>query len=82
MSKICCTVDASFGNLQALLDSELERAGVAEPENSDVGAGYVSKLELLRTAEFPGALIVRAGVSMRCGTDDSVYVYRFCATRT
>ncbi len=70
-------LDASLGSLEARLDSELERAGVAEPEGSDVGAGYVSSVELLRTAEFPGALVVRAGVSVRCGSDESVYVYRF-----
>lgn len=75
-------LDASFGNLEARFNSELEQAGVAEPENSEVGTGYISKLELLRTAEFPGALVVRAGVSVHCGTDDSVYVYRFSDTRT
>jgi hypothetical protein len=75
-------LDANFSNLEARLGAELDRAGLTEPEGTEAGTGYVSKLELSRPAEFPDALIVRAGISVECGADDSVYVYRFSDKRT
>jgi hypothetical protein len=74
-------LDADFSNLEARLDAELEQAGLTEPEGTEVGTGYVSKLELSRPGGFSDALIVRAGVSVDCGSDESVYVYRFSDTR-
>jgi hypothetical protein len=74
-------LDAAFGSLETQLDAELEHTELTKPQGSDVGLGYVSRLELSRPAEYPGALVVRAGVSVECGTDDSVYVYHFSDTR-
>ena len=75
-------LNADFSNLETRMNAELEQAGLIQPEGTEVGTGYVSKLELSRPAEFPDALVVRAGVSVECGSDDSVYVYRFSDTRT
>ena len=39
-------LDATFSNLEAQLDTELDRAGLSEPENLEVGLGYTSRLKL------------------------------------
>ncbi len=70
-------LDATFSNLEAQLVTELDRAGLSEPENLEVGFGYVSRLKFSRPTEYPGALVVQAGISVECGIEDSVYVYRF-----
>jgi hypothetical protein len=44
--------------------------------------GYVSKVMLSRPSEYPGGLVVRAGVSAGCGNDESVYVYNFAPARS
>ena len=75
-------LDAGFSDLQTRMNAELEQAGLTEPEGTEVGTGYVSKLELSRPAEFPGALVVKAGVSVGCGNDESVYVYSFAQARS
>ncbi len=74
-------LDAASPGLEAQLSAELWRAGLLAPENVE-GAGYVSKLKLSRPGEYPGALVVQAGISVPCGSDESVYVYHFSNTRT
>jgi len=74
-------LDAGFSNLEALLNAELKQAGLAAPEHTDVLTGYVSRLVLSRQAEYPGALVVQAGVSVGCGNDEPVFLYRFSDTR-
>jgi hypothetical protein len=74
-------LDAGFSNLEARLNAELKQAGLAAPEHTDVLTGYVSRLVLSRQAEYPGALVVQAGVSVGCGNDESVFLYRFSDTR-
>ena len=72
-------LDADFSNLEARLNAELQQAGLAEPELPNHGFGYVSKVTLSRPA---GVLLVKAGVSVGCGNDESVYIYRFADART
>jgi hypothetical protein len=74
-------LDAASPGLEAQLSAELWRAGLLAPENVE-GAGYVSKLKLSRPGEYPGALVVQAGISVPCASDESVYVYHFSNTRT
>src|SRR5580700_686404 len=74
-------LDADFSNLEARLNEEIQQAGLAEPELPDYGFGYISKVTLSRPSEYPGALVVRAGVSVGCGNDESVYVYNFAPAR-
>jgi hypothetical protein len=54
-------LDAGFSNLETRLNAEVGRAALLEA--SDFHFGYVSKLMLMRPVEYPGALVVRAGVS-------------------
>jgi hypothetical protein len=75
-------LDADFSNLETRLNAELRQAGLAEPELPDYGFGYISKVTLSRPAEYPGALVVRAGVSVGCGNDESVYVYNLAPARS
>jgi len=71
-------LNAAFPGLEARMTAELSRAGLLEPETLDpMTTGYVPPLKLLRPAEIPGALIVQAGISVPCGDDESIYVYRF-----
>jgi hypothetical protein len=74
-------LNADFSNLETRLNAELRQAGLAEPEDPSVGFGYISRLKLTRPAEYPEALVVRAGVSAGCGNDESVYVYHFSQKR-
>jgi hypothetical protein len=75
-------LNADFSNLETRLNAELRQAGLAEPEDPSVGFGYISRLKLTRPAEYPEALVVRAGVSAGCGNDESVYVYHFSQARS
>jgi hypothetical protein len=74
-------LNADFSILETRLNAELRQAGLAEPEDPNVGFGYVSRLKLTRPAEYPEALVVQAGVSAGCGNDESVYIYRFSQKR-
>jgi hypothetical protein len=72
-------LDEQYQGLEAELRTGLLRAAVLEPDKPAAEAGYVSSVKLLRPAEFPGALVVEAGFTVPCGSDASVYVYRFTA---
>src|ERR1039457_767839 len=74
-------LNADFSNLEARLNAELRQAGLAEPEDPNVGFGYISRLKLTRPVLYPEALVVEAGVSVGCGHDESVYVYHFSQKR-
>jgi hypothetical protein len=70
-------LDAGFATLQDRLKAELSRAGVLPPANGEDEYGYVGRLELSRPSEFPEALAIIEGISVPCGTADSVYVYDY-----
>jgi hypothetical protein len=75
-------LDADFSNLETRLNAEIQQAGLAEPETPNYRFGYVSNVKLSRPNEYPGALVVRAGVSVGCGNDESVFVYNFAQARS
>ncbi len=55
------------------LAADLQHAGL-------IGTGgRIDSVKLSRPAEFPDALVVTAGITVPCGVDTSVYVYRFAA---
>jgi hypothetical protein len=62
-------LDARFALLQAQLSAELWRSGLMD----------VAQLKFVRPPHYPGVLLVQAGVSVPCGTDDVVFLYRFTA---
>ena len=70
-------LDREYQGLEAQLTSELWKAGVLARDWPGADAGYVSPVKLSRRAEYSGALVVQAGVTVGCGSDVSVYVYRF-----
>ena len=74
-------LNADFSNLEARLNAELRQAGLAEPEDPNVGFGYISRLKLTRPVEYPGALVGQADVSAGRGNDESVYIYRLSQKR-
>ena len=60
-----------FRHLEATMQGELRKAGLP-----DLGFGHVG-IELKWQPEVPDALFAVARVSVGCGTDDSIYIYRF-----
>lgn len=72
-------LDQGYQGLEAQLTAELRRASVLEPEKPSAEAGYVASVKLSRPAEYPGALLVEAGVTVPCGFDVSIYLYHFTA---
>lgn len=75
-------LDAEFPSLEARLTADLQRAGLLEPEKATADAGYIASLKLSRAAEYPGGLMVQAGITVPCGSDGSIYLYHFTtATR-
>src|SRR5258708_37259327 len=58
------------------LMAELKKAGLTSTEPSlEMGFGYVTEIEISRPENYPGALAVRTGLSIPCGTDESWYIY-------
>jgi hypothetical protein len=72
-------LDREDRGLEARLTAELERAGVFEPEKPGADVGYVSSVKLTRPADYSDALVVEAGIRVPCGSDVSIYLYRFLA---
>ncbi len=70
-------LDVRFPLLQSQLTAELWRAGVIEQSQLVQRVGDISELQLLRPAEYPGVLLVQTGVTVPCGADQVVFVYRF-----
>jgi hypothetical protein len=73
-------LDREYRGLEAQLTAELQRAGAFETEKPSAEAGYVGLVRLSRPPEYPGALVVEASVTVPCGSDASIYVYRFTAS--
>ena len=72
--------------LKSKWSSELESSGLTPPEIDESDPrfamrefvyGYVGRLELLRPKEYPQGVVIIAGVSVDCGSDDTVYVYDY-----
>ncbi|MGH9613954.1 MAG: hypothetical protein ACRD4P_12825 [Bryobacteraceae bacterium] len=61
-------LDAAFPGLETRMPAELSRACLLQPEKLDPITGYIWRLKLSRPAEFPGALIVEAGISVAAAT--------------
>ncbi|MGA2740431.1 MAG: hypothetical protein ABSG65_23715 [Bryobacteraceae bacterium] len=70
-------LDREYQGLGAQLTAELWRAGLTEPEKPSAEAGYVSSVNLSRPMEYPGVLMVEAGVTVPCGFDVSIYIYHY-----
>jgi hypothetical protein len=74
--------------LDSTMESELRQAGLDLPDDPDPPSaddpfggprfGYAT-VKLTRLPELPDTIIVTAGVSIPCGVEDAVYVYRFDA---
>jgi len=73
-------LDREYQGLEAQLTAQLRKAGVLAPDKPSAESGYVSFVKLSRPPEDPGALlVVEAGVTVPCGSDVSIYLYRFRA---
>ena len=70
-------LDADNSALQTHMKAELLRAGVLAPADAEDEYGYIGRLDLSRPSEFPEALTVVAGITVPCGSYDSVYVYDY-----
>jgi hypothetical protein len=69
--------DRAYPGLESQLTAELRRPGVTEPKDPAAEAGYVSWVKLSHPAEYADELMVEAGVTVPCGFDVSIYLYRF-----
>jgi hypothetical protein len=65
-----------FNSLESELNKELKQKNLLWTESSEMDYGSVS-VGLKRLAEAPDSLLLIAGVTVPCGTDDTVYLYRF-----
>jgi hypothetical protein len=70
-------LDREYQGLEAQLRAELWKAAVLAREWPGADAGYVSAVKLSRPTEYPDVLAVRAGVTVGCGADESILLYRF-----
>jgi hypothetical protein len=68
---------ADVATLQAALTADLRRSGLSVTEDTRMSYGYIGKLELSAPKDTPDLLTVVAGVTVPCGADEAVYVYRF-----
>ncbi len=75
-------LERRFPLLQPQLTAELWRAGVMAEGQQSERVGDVSEIELSEPVEYPGVVVVKAGVRVPCGADESVFVYRFSTSRT
>jgi hypothetical protein len=73
------SLDREYQGLESQLTAELWKAVVLEPDRASARAGYVSSVKLSRPAEYPETLLVEAGITVSCGFDVSLYLYRFKA---
>ncbi len=74
-------LDAGYAGMEARLTAELRRAGLLEPQKPVAEAGYISSLKFSRLEGYRGALLVEAGITIPCGSDVSIYFYRFTPSR-
>lgn len=70
-------LDRNYPGLETQMTAELLRAGVLEPKKLNAEAGYISSVKLSRPTEYPGALLVATAITVPCGADSSIYIYRF-----
>jgi hypothetical protein len=69
-------LDREYQGLEAQLTAELWKVGVLARNWPGADAGYVSAVKLSRPADSD-VLAVQAGVTVGCGPDESIFLYRF-----
>jgi len=70
-------LDVMFPKLEGQLKAELRSHDLLQPDKPEGAVGYVSALKLIQPSEYRNAVIVQAGISVPCGSDDSWYLYHF-----
>lgn len=66
-----------FLGMQEQMISKLKKAGLMVNEGAEKGYGFIGNLDIRRPAEVPDLLVIIAGITVPCGIEDSIYIYKY-----